>query len=290
MEEKNTSFEQNIKDHDDKADSRNAPTIGYSPENDILNIPDGIKVDINTPMELAINFLTMISGASTLLLLNLYFRSSRGSFATYASLAAVLFFVFLMTRYDTDNYYIIENGTGDIYYFYKFLDKKTVTLYKKACDIKTITVGGISDVNNGNIARWSYIILLADKKGNTTGFGFWKYGDEGLKLLNEEAEKYAGSVGCEFIPGRPRCAAMISFKNNEAFVEHIPKNPPMFKRLAWPSSYGYMIYLELFVLLTITAGTTYVFFFVTACPNIRRTLLMIFVVITIIFNRRYIAG
>ncbi len=259
-------------------------------ENDILNVPKGIKVDINTPTELAINFLTMVSAASTLLLINLYFRSSRGSFATYASLAAVLFFVFLMTRYDTDNYYIIENGTGDIYYFYKFLDKKTVMLYKKASDIKTITVGGTGDVNHSDIARWSYIILLADKKGGTTGFSFWKNGDEGLELLNKEAEKYARSVGCEFIPGLPRCAAMISFKNSEVCVEHILKNPDMFTRLTRPASYGYMIYLELFVLLAITAGTAYVFFFVTICPGIRQTLLIIFVVITIIFNRRYIAG
>lgn len=245
-----------------------------------------IIVDTDTFMEVLLTFLASILFLVAAILFYNYYIGTPGNYMVNGILTTALFLVALKARMGTDNYYVIDVTSGDIYYSYNFLDDKKLILFKKASDIEAVAVTGSASMDQ-KPPIWQYRVILIDKKGRTDGFGKWEF-EKGLNELNASARSYAGIIGCAFVECPTKNSAVVRTSlNGKIDIFFWPRNPDLYTRLNNPQTYGFMIIIEFGFLVLLAVLLAYLYFFVPHCPKNALTLIMCCIVLTIVFKKRF---
>lgn len=170
-------------------------------------IPDKIKLDLDTPLETLFNVLSVIGALSTIaLIINIFYELEyylrHNEILTrivYILISGGLTYVFIKCRLSTNNYYIVDNVKKSIVYNYEFFGNKKLEQVANFEDIKYVAIGG-TRYEGKRKAIWLYYMYLITKDGNMITVSN-AIDESEIAENNKKVARLALIIGCEFIEG-----------------------------------------------------------------------------------------
>jgi hypothetical protein len=170
-----------------------------------MTVPKSFKVDLETPLESALTWLTIICALICLLILRIGLLPHKNSppdpsvlfFLIFPLLAGLLFF--LLRRW-TDNFYLFDRERGQVRYHFQCAFFRQVSPYLEFDEILGTVVNG--KMCQSKSGRWyEYALQVIDRHGTFHQMSDWLRDDQ-LTVLNQRAQAIGQIVGCEVLAGK----------------------------------------------------------------------------------------
>lgn len=194
------------------------------------DLPRNIKVDLTTDLESCLLGCGCVSLVAMFISLNIAVNgcSDKHGHQTIAPVpdlkyAAAAFLVIcaasFLSRFFTDNYYIVNVERRKIFYHYKFFWSETVTEFLSPENIWTLTVRATHQHNKSS-SWWNHQLVAIDAEGKIIPLSDEK--QDSLSEYNARAELIAAILGCNYC----KCPSegMIALDTSEKkiyFFKHV---------------------------------------------------------------------
>ncbi len=186
-----------------------------------------IKVDLRTPLESAFWWLTVLSAAS---IAGAWVFSSGEKFAQqWPSIVAVSVIgqvVFGSLYFNTDNYYIFDLVSREMFYHFRFFFFTKVDFVARFEDIHAVTFSGRIDGGDQNVS-YAYRVMCVLHTGQTLYLS--DETNEDLEGHDKIARKISAITGADYLmglPGHSAVAKRASDRFSFSFRECSEVDPP----------------------------------------------------------------